>query len=75
MHEFKIFIVEDDTIYAKILAYHLSLNPDYEVEIFQTGKELIDNLYKKPSAITLDYSLPDMSGEEVLKQIKSFFGN
>ncbi len=70
MQEFKIFIVEDDAIYAKILAYHLSLNPDYEVEIFHTGKELIDNLYKKPSAITLDYSLPDMSGEEVLKQIK-----
>ena len=68
----KIFIVEDDKFYAGILEYHLSLNPEIEIEVFNSGKECIENLYKKPDLITLDFSLPDMSGIEVLKRIKLF---
>jgi len=69
---FTIFILEDDLIFAKIMAYHLSLNPDYEVEIFQDGKSLLANLYKNPSVITLDYNLPGMTGLEVLTRIREF---
>ena len=72
MDAFKIFIVEDDLIYAKILAYHLSLNPEYETEIFKDGASLLKNLYKNPSIISLDYNLPDMSGMEILKRIREF---
>lgn len=72
MKAVKIFIIEDDPMYAKILDYHLSQNPDYEVEKFSTGKECINNLYKNPSIITLDYSLPDMSGMDVLKRIQKY---
>lgn len=72
MDSFKIFIVEDDLIYAKILAYHLSLNPEYETEIFRDGHSLLKNLYKNPSIISLDYNLPDMSGMEILKRIREF---
>jgi DNA-binding NtrC family response regulator len=68
----KIFIVEDDVIFAKIMSHHLSLNPEYEVEIFPDGKSLIKNLYKNPTLISLDYNLPDMTGLEVLKQIREF---
>lgn len=71
MNPFKIFIVEDDEMYAQILSYHLSLNPDYEVESFSTAKDFLNNLHRKPSLVTLDYSLPDMSGEELLKKLKS----
>lgn len=67
----KIFVVEDDPAYTKFLRYVLSLNPDYEVEFFTTGKECVSNLYKNPAIITLDYSLPDDSGEKVLGQIRS----
>jgi len=70
MESFKIFIVEDDPWYMDILEYHLQLNPEYEVEKYETGKECLNNLYKRPSAITLDYTLPDMKGKEVLKKIK-----
>ena len=70
MTPFKIFIVEDDKWYGELLQHHLSLNPEYEVEIFDSGNECLKNLYKKPSVITLDYSLPDMKGPDVLKRIK-----
>jgi len=69
---FRIFIVEDDIIFAKIISHHLSLNPDNEVEIFPDGKSLLKNLYKNPALISLDYNLRDMTGLEVLKQIKEF---
>ncbi len=70
-----IFVVEDDLVYSKFLKHVLELNPDFEVDYFTTGKECINNLHKKPSIITLDYSLPDLSGEGVLKQIREFDPN
>ena len=71
MNPLTIFIVEDDTWYGEVLQYHLALNPEYKVELFKCGKDCIDNLHKNPSIITLDYSLPDISGHEILKKIKS----
>ena len=73
MRKIKIFVVEDDPMYAKLLSYHLMQNPDHDVEIFANGKQLLSGLsFKKPDIITLDYSLPDMSGMEVLIKIKEF---
>jgi DNA-binding NtrC family response regulator len=57
------------------MRYVLSLNPDFEVDFFTSGKECLNQLHKKPSVITLDYSLPDMSGEKVLKAIREFDPN
>ncbi len=71
MESFKIFVVEDDEMYGQLLAYHLSLNPDYEVEVFTSAKKCLNSLHLKPSVITLDYSMPDMSGGELLQKIKS----
>lgn len=70
MSDFKIFVVEDDSWYAELLKYHLSLNPDYQVEIFHTGKECLNSLHKRPALITVDYSLPDMNGKELLAKIR-----
>lgn len=67
----KIFVIEDDPTYTKFLQYVLSLNPDYEITVFANGKDAINNLYQKPNIITLDYTLPDMAGEEVLNEIKN----
>lgn len=67
---FKIFVVEDDEWYNRLLVHTLSLNPDYEIKSFSTGKECLENLHQGPDIVTLDYRLPDMKGLEVLKQIK-----
>lgn len=69
--DFKIFIVEDDVWYGEVLEYQLKLNPEYSVERFASGKECLDNLHQKPDLVTLDYSLQDMLGIEVLKKIKT----
>ncbi|HQQ01881.1 MAG TPA: sigma-54 dependent transcriptional regulator [Bacteroidales bacterium] len=66
----KIFIVDDDPLFSKTLKFHLSLNPDYDVEIYPDGRKCLENLYKKPSLICLDYNLPGMSGLEIMRKIK-----
>ena len=72
MKLFKIFIVEDDHWYGEILAYHLSLNPDYEITRFTSGKELLENLYQNPDLITIDLALPDFNGEDLYEKIKAY---
>jgi DNA-binding NtrC family response regulator len=70
MEQFRIFIVEDDPWYGEILQYHLSLNPEHEIYRYTTGKDCLANLSKKPGLISIDYSLPDTNGVELLKKIK-----
>ena len=72
MVQFRIFIVEDDPWYGEILEYHLSLNPDHQIFRYTTGKEVLANLSKKPDLISLDYSLPDINGADLLHRIRSF---
>jgi DNA-binding NtrC family response regulator len=71
----KIFVVEDDPLYIKIIKYILELNPEHEVHVFTTGKECIDHLYLNPIIITLDYALPDMTGYDVMEAIKKYNAN
>jgi DNA-binding NtrC family response regulator len=68
---FLIFVVEDDEWYGELLSHHLALNPDNVVARFTTAREALNNLHMLPAVITLDYSLPDMKGDEVLKRIQA----
>ncbi|MCH2214893.1 MAG: sigma-54 dependent transcriptional regulator [Flavobacteriales bacterium] len=69
MEDFRIFIVDDDPWYSQILEYHLSLNPEFQIDCFNSGKECISNLHLNPDLITIDYSMDDMSGGELLKKL------
>ena len=71
----RIFVVEDDPMYQRMVKYIMELNPDHEVYTFSTGKECLDNLKLKPGIISLDYTLPDMNGVDVLKKIKNYNEN
>ncbi len=66
----KIFVVEDNEWYNKLLVYTLSLNPDYEVRSFFNARDFLNCLNESPDIVTLDYRLPDLSGLDVLKKIR-----
>lgn len=70
MDPIKIFVVDDDPLFAKTMKFHLSLNPDFTVEVFPDGRKCLENLYNQPALICLDYNLPGMSGLQVMKKIK-----
>ncbi|NDC30476.1 MAG: sigma-54-dependent Fis family transcriptional regulator [Bacteroidetes bacterium] len=67
---YEIFVVEDDKWYNNFLQYVISLNPEYSVRTFFNAKDCLDNLYLKPKLITVDYSMPDMNGTELIRKIK-----
>jgi two-component system response regulator AtoC len=66
----KIFVVEDSEWYNRLLVHTLSLNPDYEIKSFFTGKDFLNSLHESPDIVTLDYRLPDMTGLDLLKTIR-----
>jgi DNA-binding NtrC family response regulator len=68
-NHYKIFIVEDNELYAQVLKKQL-VNDQFQVKVFYNGKDCIANLSEKPHIITLDYTLPDMTGQQVLKEIQ-----
>ena len=70
MSAYKIFIVDDDPWYSQILGHHLSLNPDFEVSRFESGGEFLKSIHLNPDLITIDYSMDDMNGDELLDKIK-----
>lgn len=67
---FVIYVVDDNEWYNKFIVHNLSLNPDYTIKSFFNGKDLLDSLHEKPDVITLDYRLPDIKGDVLLKKIK-----
>ena len=65
-----IFIVEDNSIYNKLIASHLRSNNFNRIESFLSGEDCLKNLYKKPDIIIQDYLLNGISGLDVLKVSK-----
>ena len=68
----KLFVIEDDPMYQRMVKYILELNPDHEVHVFATGEECIQHLHLNPDIISLDYTLSDITGTEVLKKVKNY---
>lgn len=77
MHEgpLKIFVVEDNEWYNRLLVHTLSLNPEYAVRAFHNGRDFLNALHESPDIVTLDYRLPDMNGLELLKKIREENGD
>lgn len=75
MTQKKIFIVDDNEMFAEMLKDHLSNNPGYRISVFNTGEDCVKNLYLNPDLIILDYFLNDVykeaaTGLEILEEIK-----
>jgi len=67
--QYKVFIVEDNELYARVLKKQLT-DDNLQVKVFHNGTDFINALDEKPDVVTLDYTLPDMSGKEVLLKIQ-----
>lgn len=67
---FKIYVAEDNEWYNKLIIHNLWLNPDFIVKGFLTGAELMKSMDDRPDIVTIDYRLPDIMGDELLKQLK-----
>ncbi|TDN38852.1 sigma-54-dependent Fis family transcriptional regulator [Hymenobacter sp. UV11] len=67
---FTIFIVEDDPWYGQLLHYHLSLNEEDTVMLWNNGQECLNNMHLQPDVVTIDFSLPDISGDKLLARLR-----
>ncbi len=67
---FNIYVVEDNEWYNKLLVHTLSLNPEFTVKSFFSGEEMLRELSDIVDVVTLDYRLPDTTGDVLLKKIK-----
>lgn len=68
----KVFVIEDDEIFGKVLQRTLEREDGYDVRIFKSGKEFFDNIHLQPDIVSIDYNLPDMNGMDILKKIRQY---
>lgn len=73
--KFKIFLVDDDILYLKMLEIDFLKQANFEINSFSSGEDCIKNLNKKPDLIILDYHLDGtnkhaLTGIQAIDQIK-----
>ena len=73
----KLFLVDDDALYLKLLEIELLEHADFIIETYATGELCVANLSHKPDVIILDYHLDGidvtaMNGVDTLDKIKAF---
>ncbi|MCS7082166.1 MAG: sigma-54 dependent transcriptional regulator [Bacteroidetes bacterium] len=66
----RVFLVDDDRHYARLISYRLSQHSELAVEVFHSGEAMLERLEEGPEVILLDIMMPGMSGIEVLRQVK-----
>jgi DNA-binding NtrC family response regulator len=67
---FTIFVLDDEPWYGTMLQHYLSQNTDFRIERFEHTNEMLSQLYRKPDAITVDFSMPDINGQESMLLIR-----
>jgi two-component system OmpR family response regulator len=77
MSKIRLFLVDDDAVYLKLLQIEFLQQADFIVETFATGELCIENLSHNPDVIILDYRLDGvvrnaMNGIRTLDKIKEF---
>jgi len=74
----KIFLVDDDAVYLKLLAIEFLEHADFAIETYATGELAVANLSHKPDVVVLDYYLDGidktaMDGIATLDKIKALY--
>jgi two-component system OmpR family response regulator len=73
----KIVLVDDDTVFLKMLKANLMEHDSFEIETYPTGEQFLETISNSIDLIILDFHLNGinqeaMNGLETLDKIKSF---
>lgn len=73
----KLFLVDDDAVFLKLLEIEFLQHGDFDVETYPTGELCLEHLSNGPDVIILDYLLDGtvknaMNGLETLDRIKAY---
>jgi two-component system, OmpR family, response regulator len=76
-NKLKLFLVDDDALYLKLLEIEFMQHDEFIFESFATGELCVENLLHKPDVIILDYHLDSveknaMNGIDTLDKIKTY---
>lgn len=61
----KLFLVDDDKVYLKLLTIELNNTGNYEIETFDSGEDCVANLSSLPDLIILDYNLDGINPNSI----------
>jgi len=70
MAKVRVFIVDDDPTFSKLLEHELKQANCNNYKMFESGEDCLANLKDKPKLILLDFMLGGLNGLDVLRQIK-----
>lgn len=70
-----IFIVDDEESILKMLTHWVKNQWSYRIKTFVNGTDALAALSEEPDLVLLDIMLPDINGNEILKQIKTNYKN
>lgn len=75
-HKIKLFLVDDDAVFLKLLEIEFLQHADFLIETYPTGEQCIEKLANNPDVIILDYHLDGiektaMNGVATLDRIKA----
>ncbi|HIG75214.1 MAG TPA: sigma-54-dependent Fis family transcriptional regulator [Bacteroidetes bacterium] len=69
----RLFVVDDDRHYARLLSYRLDKDPEHEVRTFASGEDALDALDETPpDLVLLDIMMPGIGGMETLRRLQLF---
>lgn len=76
----KIFLVDDEAVFLKLLEIQFLESGDFDIEKYATGELCLNSLFHKPDVIILDYQLDGvsktaMNGLETLDKIHAIDSN
>jgi two-component system, OmpR family, response regulator len=79
-NKMKLFLVDDDVVFLKLLEIEFLQQPDFTIETYSTGELCIANLSHTPDVIILDYHLDGIdknaiNGLETLDKIKRLYAD
>jgi len=76
-NKIKLFLVDDDVVFLRLLEIQFLDHGDFEIETYNSGELCLENLSHNPDVIILDYLFDHfrqmmMNGIETLDKIKAY---